>query len=108
MLRIPAIRWGAFFRYVAVAAAISSTTGIFELLQPHVTLVNAALVYLLLVVAVGAIWGLGTAMFATVAATVAFDFAYLPPTHNLQLPPSPPNPVTASPSPRTPLSRRPR
>jgi two-component system sensor histidine kinase KdpD len=70
------VRWP---RYVWAAGSVAVATGIAALMDPFFEPSNQVMVYLLAVTVVATWLGRGPAVFAVVAAVLAFDFFFVPP-----------------------------
>ncbi len=66
-------------RYAFTLVACVATTGAAALLYPAFDLANIVMLFLLTVVLVGAQWGRGPAVLASVVNVAAFDFFFVPP-----------------------------
>ena len=66
-------------RYAFTLAACVATTGAAALLYPTFDLANIVMLFLLTVVLVGAQWGRGPAVLASIVSVAAFDFFFVPP-----------------------------
>lgn len=67
--------------YAVTVLAVAVTTAALAPVRERLGLLNAGLLYLILVILVGARWGWGPALFASVAANLAFNFFFVPPLH---------------------------
>ena len=83
----PAVRlargWGAPSGYVYAALMIAAVMAIGTALQHVLNLGNIALLFLLPVMAAASLFGLRTGLFAGLAASLAYNFFFLPPTYTL-------------------------
>ena len=89
--RVPG-RWskvGLVFGLVMVLAA----TGLNLLIEPYIGINSIDLIYLLPVMATGSLFGMRPAMVSAVAAALAYNFFFLPPTYTLTI--SDPNNIIA-------------
>ncbi|WP_342104269.1 sensor histidine kinase KdpD [Methylobacterium sp. SI9] len=71
--------------YAVAMAAIATGLGTAILAQPYAGVENADLFLLTAVVAVAVRWGLGPALAAVVAASLAYNFFFLPPVYTLTI-----------------------
>ena len=69
----------------ASVGAVVVVTGAIELLQPHVPVLGLGVLYILAVLPIAIVWGLGLAVAVAVASMLAFNFFFLPPVHTLTL-----------------------
>ncbi len=60
-------------------------TAAIELLKPHIPVLSLAVLYLLAVLPVAAVWGLPYAVAVSLASMLAFNFFFLPPLYTLTL-----------------------
>ena len=79
--------------YVGALAAVAAALGVGELTQPWLGAESANLVFLSAVVGVAARFGLGPSLFASVAASLCFNFFFLPPLYTFTI--ADPNNVAA-------------
>jgi two-component system sensor histidine kinase KdpD len=86
-LRLDLVPYG--FAALAVAVAL----GIGELIQPNLGIENVDLVFLTAVVGVAVRWGLMPSLFASVLASLAYNFFFLPPIYTFTI--TDPNNVAA-------------
>jgi two-component system sensor histidine kinase KdpD len=86
-LRLDPVPYG--FAALAVAVAL----GIGELIQPNLGIENVDLVFLTAVVGVAVRWGLMPSLFASVLASLAYNFFFLPPIYTFTI--TDPNNVAA-------------
>src|ERR1700692_3813968 len=70
-----------FARYASALAGGLVIT-FFYLHPPRFNSTTVAFTYLLAILGVSAIWGLGVAVFMSLAATLAYNYYFLPPTHS--------------------------
>jgi two-component system, OmpR family, sensor histidine kinase KdpD len=66
-------------------AAVAVVTGAIELLKGHVPVLSLALLYLLAVLPVAIVWGMGYAVAVSIASMAAFNFLFLPPLYTFTL-----------------------
>ena len=66
-------------------AALAVATGLIYALRPVAPILSLGVVYTPAVLAVAIFFGMGYAIFASIAAMVAFNFLFLPPVHTLTL-----------------------
>ncbi|BCP53512.1 two-component sensor histidine kinase [Kaistia sp. 32K] len=71
--------------YVVALAAIAAALGFNKLIQPFVGIENVDLVFLLAIIAVAGRFGLLPALVATAAASLSYNFFFLPPTYTLTI-----------------------
>ena len=71
--------------YIGALAAIAAGLGCAILAQPYAGVENADLFLLTAVVSVAVRWGLGPALAAVVAASLAYNFFFLPPVYTLTI-----------------------
>src|SRR5262245_46109806 len=67
--------------YGAALVAVAAALGIGVLIQPRLGIENVDLVFLTAVVGVAVRWGLMPSLFASVVASLAYNFFFLPPIH---------------------------
>ena len=60
-------------------------TAAIELLKPHIPVLSLAVLYLLAVLPIAAVWGLAFAVAVSIASMLAFNFFFLPPLYTLTL-----------------------
>jgi two-component system sensor histidine kinase KdpD len=70
---------------VAGFALVLAVTGAIELLKAHVPVLSLSVLYLLAVLPVAVVWGLGLSLVASVLSMLAFNFFFLPPLYTLTL-----------------------
>jgi two-component system, OmpR family, sensor histidine kinase KdpD len=86
MIAMAAPRSGFHLRpYLGALAAIAAGLGSAILAQPYAGIENADLFLLTAVVAVAVRWGLGPALVSVVAASLAYNFFFLPPVYTLTI-----------------------
>jgi two-component system sensor histidine kinase KdpD len=66
-------------------AAVAIVTGAIELLKGHVPVLSLAVLYLLAVLPVAIVWGMGYAVAVSIASMAAFNFLFLPPLYTFTL-----------------------
>jgi two-component system, OmpR family, sensor histidine kinase KdpD len=66
-------------------AAVAVVTGAIELLKGHVPVLSLAVLYLLAVLPVAIVWGMGYAVAVSIASMAAFNFLFLPPLYTFTL-----------------------
>ncbi|WP_018181651.1 sensor histidine kinase [Kaistia granuli] len=71
--------------YLAALGAVAASTGISKLIQPYVGIENVDLIFLLGIIAVAGRYGLLPALAATAAASLAYNFFFLPPTYTFTI-----------------------
>jgi two-component system sensor histidine kinase KdpD len=79
--------------YLGALLAVAAALGVAELVQPWFRTENAALVFLTAVVGVAARFGLGPSLFASVVASLCYNFFLLPPLYTFTI--ADPNNVAA-------------
>lgn len=79
----PPGRWGRPRDYLIALAAVAGMTMLGRLLLEAIDLGNIALLFLVPVMFVAATFGLRSGLFAALAATLAYNFFFLPPTGTL-------------------------
>jgi len=84
------IRWR---EYLGALIAVAAALGASELVQPWFRAENASLVFLTAVVGVAARFGLGPSLLASVAASLCYNFFFLPPVYTFTI--ADPNNVAA-------------
>jgi two-component system, OmpR family, sensor histidine kinase KdpD len=80
LLRRRGSHWAAL---VATALLVAGSTLLVALLTPHVPAESAGVVYLVAVLGVSSLYGLGWGLGASLASALAFNFFFLPPEHTL-------------------------
>ncbi|HET6945406.1 MAG TPA: ATP-binding protein [Gaiellaceae bacterium] len=70
---------------LASVGAVVVVTGAIELLKPHVPVLGLGVLYILAVLPIAIVWGVGLAVAVAVASMLAFNFFFLPPLHTLTL-----------------------
>ena len=70
---------------LAGAALIALVSGAIYLLRDHVPVLGLAVLYLLAVIPVAVVWGLGAGIAVSVASMLVFNFFFLPPVHTFRL-----------------------
>jgi K+-sensing histidine kinase KdpD len=65
--------------------AVAVVTGAIELLKGHVPVLSLAVLYLLAVLPVAIVWGMGYAVAVSIASMAAFNFLFLPPLYTFTL-----------------------
>ena len=75
--------WGAPLGYAYSALMVAAVTAAGSALQELLNLGNIALLFLLPVMAAASLFGLRTGLFAGLAASLAYNFFFLPPTYTL-------------------------
>src|SRR5579862_6060732 len=71
-------------RYAAALAAVSVIT-LFYLRTHRFNVTTIAFTYLLAILGVSAIWGLSVSVFMSLAATLSYNYYFLPPTHTFTI-----------------------
>lgn len=71
-------RWIAF-RYLTVMLAACVLTVLLVMIREHLTLLNAALIYLLFAVLAAGFGGVGAGLIASVMSAIVFEFLFVPP-----------------------------
>src|SRR3712207_196652 len=67
--------------YTMTVLLVAATTAGLAPIRERLGLLNAGLLFLILVILVAARWGWGPALFASVVANLAFNFFFVPPLH---------------------------
>lgn len=70
---------------VSSVAAVAAVTGAIEGLKGHVPVLSLAVLYLLAVLPVAIVWGMGYAVAVSIASMAAFNFLFLPPLYTFTL-----------------------
>jgi K+-sensing histidine kinase KdpD len=70
---------------VVSVALVTAVTGAIVLLKPHVPVLSLSVLYLLAVLPVAVVWGLGYSIAVSVASMLAFNFFCLPPLYTFTL-----------------------
>src|SRR5262249_42986072 len=71
--------------YVVALVAVAVALGIGQWIQARLGIENVDLVFLTAVVAVGVRYGLGPSLFASVVASLCYNFFFLPPVHTFSI-----------------------
>jgi two-component system sensor histidine kinase KdpD len=71
--------------YVVAAAAVATALGVSRLLQPLLGIENVDLIFLTAVVGIAVRYGLWPSLFASVAASLAYNFFFLPPVYTFTI-----------------------
>ena len=71
--------------YVIALLAVVAALGVAKIMQPRFGTENADLVFLTTIVGVAATFGLGPSLLATVAASLSYNFFFLPPIYTLTI-----------------------
>jgi len=79
------VHWGPVRRIAVTFALLTLTTGVIELLKPHVPVLSLAILYLLAILPVAAAWGVAYGAAASVGSMLAFNFFFLPPLYTLTI-----------------------
>ena len=77
--------WGSATGYLFAIATMAGVTAVGLALRHVLNLGNVALLYLLPVMAAASLFGLRTGLFAGIAASLAYNFFFLPPTGTLTI-----------------------
>ncbi|WP_156678064.1 sensor histidine kinase [Sphingomonas profundi] len=83
--RRPAAAWGSPAGYAITALMVAAVTAVASALFHILDLGNVALLYLLPVMAAASFYGLRTGIFAGIAASLAYNFFFLPPVGTLSI-----------------------
>jgi len=75
------LRWDTLRGYAITVLAVAGVTAVLAPLRDRLGLLNVGLLFLMLVILLAARWGWGPALFASVAANLAFNFFFVPPLH---------------------------
>lgn len=71
--------------YLSAVAGIAAMSGLIALIEHFVQFSNISLLYLLVVLALAAVFGRGPAIVASVLAFLAYDFFFIPPLHRFTI-----------------------
>src|SRR5215469_7194650 len=82
MLRLPGART---LRFPAALLLVLAITALYRKGMPPVNQTTVALSYLLAILAVSAVWGMAVSVVMSVAATLAFNYYFLPPIGTLTI-----------------------
>ncbi|HEY7624054.1 MAG TPA: DUF4118 domain-containing protein [Candidatus Limnocylindria bacterium] len=69
--------------YVAAVVAVAATTALINVVRSWAAVANISMIYLVAVLVVAVAYGRGAAIVASVLSFVAFDWFFVPPTHQL-------------------------
>jgi two-component system, OmpR family, sensor histidine kinase KdpD len=78
-------RWGSMHGYVVTTAMVSAVAAVASALFHVLELGNVALLFLLPVMAAASLYGLRTGLYAGLAASLAYNFFFLPPVGTLSV-----------------------
>ena len=70
---------------LAGTALVAAVTGVIALFAPHVPTERLLMLYLLVVMPVAIVWGIGLAVVTAVLSALVYTYLYVPPYHSLQI-----------------------